>query len=256
MKVIPIICFCFAFTNFYGQDTFEQYKIEKDSLNKFNYLLLTPEGKFNSKKLKTGFWKEYELLADSAEQLIPVTLQLTDTSFNFEFPKPSVLQKKEGDYNDGLMINQWKWFVASYVNGKLEWEVSKETHFRKGKKNGLEREFSLGAVTKEANFLDDELNGVLIYYQPTNVIYLKSEWKKGIKLIGSHYYSNGNIKKTWDYKGLPYIYVIEYYENGKVKLKYRTIGENETLDGQYETYDKNGSSLEVKYFKDGIEVKK
>ena len=242
----------------FGQSSFNDSKEKTDSLNAVHYKKLKSIGQFNSNGSKTGFWIEYDLLVDTADNSIPVTIQGLDFSMDMQFSTPSTtLIKSEGDFVNGQMTNTWKWFKASYIWGDtLTWGIIRETEYLNGKKNGTEKQYSSGDLFRHANYLNDQITGTETYYWSPDIIYLRAQWKNGNAKNAIWYYPSGGIKTSKDYRRYPLIKVTDYHENGKVKAKYTVLGAEEVIDGGFQNFDENGKLKEKKRYKEGIEVKK
>jgi antitoxin component YwqK of YwqJK toxin-antitoxin module len=255
MKIVFLIVLSLFSRLGSGQDILESYRTRTDSLNKVNFERFKTNGEFDTKNMKTGFWREYALLRDSVES-VPATVQLGDTSINLDFPKPSELQKSEGYYESGLMNNQWKWFEAFYDNNDtLTWRIKKETGFIDGKKNGMEIQYgSFEAIFKKSSYVNDQLDGFEYIYPKRDVIGFKILYMKGVEQIITSYFENGNLKAIENYERPPITEITKYHENGQVQAKYTVKGGK--IDGQALLYDEKGKLVEKKYFKNGVEGKR
>ena len=240
----------------FGQTILHDYKKKTDSLNNVYFKKLKNFGQFDSEGQKTGFWVQYELVVDSASSSIPATIQGLDFSVNIELPNPSRLRKSEGNFASGQMTNLWKWFEASYYNDSITWQVTRETVYLNGKKNGLDKEYSFGNIYHDAKYSNDKITGTETYYLSQDIKYIKIQWKNGVAKKANWYYENGKIKTTKDYRKFPLTKVAGYHENGKVKAKYTVLGEDEVFDGEYLAFDEDGKMIEKRRYSNGVETKK
>ena len=226
-------------------------------MNNYYYKRLKNIGQLDNNGQRTGFWVEYELLLDTANSSTPATIQGLDFSVDVKFPNPSKLLKSEGNFGGGQMTSRWKWYEANYsYSDSLTWQVTRETEYINGRKNGMEKQYSSGNLYRQANYSNDQITGTETYYMPPDILYLRAQWKDGVAKIATWYYESGKTKTTKDYKKFPLTKVVDYYENGNVKAKYTVYGDDEVLKGEYKSFDGNGKLNEIKKYDNGIEVKK
>lgn len=256
MRVSVIVLVLLVSGQIFGQTLLGEYTRETASLNNIYFKKLKTTGQLDVNGVKTGFWIEYKLSFDTANSSTPVTIQGNDFSLNMEFQKPSTLEKIEGAYASGQMTGQWKWFEATYYGDSLTWEVTRESVYAMGMKNGIERQYSSGGLFREARYSDNEIIGTEILYYPPGVVYAKAQWKDGAAKNSTWYYQDGKVKTTKDYKQYPLTKVTDYHENGKVKAKYTVLGDEEIIDGEYLTFDTKGKLIQKSSFDKGTEVKK
>jgi antitoxin component YwqK of YwqJK toxin-antitoxin module len=239
----------------FAQTAFDDYVKTKDSLNVVYFKQNRDSGQFDKNGVKTGLWTEYKLLIDSADNLIPVTVQGIDFKFELEFAKPTTLQKAEGTYEQGIVNGEWNWFEADYDRNKLAWRLSRKTKFKKGMKNGPEIEFGVfGEIQRKAKYTNDRLNGIETIYWGQDVIVAKLHWKNNVVQNASFFYQDGQLKMTQKLKGYSLWTIAEYHENGKLKANYQESGEGK--EGEYHEYDEKGNLTITKYFQNGSAVEK
>lgn len=240
----------------YGQNDFENYKRTTDSLNILYFRKFQNTGQLDKNGMKTGYWTEYKLLADSADNIIPVTVQGQDFELNVELPKPTTLQKSEGVYHHGIVNGKWKWFEAYYdAENRMTWRLSRQAQYKNGKKDGHEIEFGVfGEIYRKAEYSNDRLNGYETTYWSRDVIFTKILWKADVVQKADVFYQSGKIQMTHRLQANSLWTVTEYHENGKIKATYKENGDGK--DGEYREYDDAGKLIITKDFKNGSEVEK
>jgi len=240
----------------FAQTDFDNYVKTKDSLNVVYFKQNRDAGQFDKNGVKTGLWTEYKLLVDSADNLIPVTVQGIDFKLEMELPMPTTLQKAEGNYEHGLANGKWQWFEADYEDkNRLTWKLTRNSEFKKGKKNGREIEFDVfGEIKRQAEYSNDRLNGIETVYLSQDVIFGKIVWKTDVVQKADFFYPDGQLKITQKLKANFLWTLTEYHENGKLKASYQESRQGK--EGEYLEFDEAGSLIIKKYFKNGNEVEK
>lgn len=240
----------------FAQTDFDNYRKTRDSLNILYFRKNHSSGQLDKNGMKNGPWTEYKLLTDSADKLIPVTVQGDDFKLNIELPKPTTFQKSEGSYEHGMVNGVWQWFESDFdTEYRLTWRLTRKTEFRKGKKNGHEIEFGVfGEIHRESRYSNDRLNGYETIYWSQDVIFTKILWKANVLQNADLFYRSGQIQKSQRLQANSAWTVTEYHENGKIKATYRENWEGK--DGEYLEYDETGSLVIIKNYKNGNEVKK
>jgi hypothetical protein len=256
MKIIPLGLLLILSGHVFAQTYFDNYVKTLDSLNVLNYRQNRDAGQFDKAGKKIGHWTEYKLLTDSADTLIPVTVEGMDFKFNFEIPNSTTLQKSEGSYKHGLVNGLWQWFESDYdTEKKLTWRLSRRTEFKKGKKNGHEIEFGVfGEIHRKAKYSNDRLNGYETIYWSRDVLLAKILWKADVVQKADVFYQSGQIQKTQKLQDNVMWTITEYHENGKIKARYQESGEGK--EGEYLEYDETGNLIITRYFKNGSEGEK
>jgi antitoxin component YwqK of YwqJK toxin-antitoxin module len=240
-----------------GQLLFGDSKVRDDSLNRVYFKRLKDAGQIDNKNLKTGLWTEYELLPAEPNQSVTIEIEGYRKFDSVEIAHSTKLIKNEGNYENGQMSGLWTSYLAEYFRDSLSWTMNKTAQYRMGKKNGFEKEFHFDYVFHESYYIDDLKEGDETFYLYPNKVFAKGEWKGGGLMHATEYYHTiGKIRTTKNYEEFPLVSVVEYYENGKIKATYTTLGDEEVLDGVYKIFNEKGRLIKTKKYDKGVELVK
>jgi len=155
-----------------------------------------------------------------------------------------------GRLNDSLTIyypngkEMGKWF---YIFGKFDgyvkrWDtngsISMEKNYKMGNDEGVYRSYNDGKLYYEANYLNDEPNGMTKIYHTNGKVYKDYEWQNGDRTGYSSYYSFEGIL----------MYRLKYLEGAIIAVSYLGKDGKMVKDIPVDSY----SGMIVTYFQSGV----
>lgn len=215
IAIIDLTALCYGQQTEFVKDSIMDHYMKSGYASKH----FRPNGKYDEKDTRKGFWKDYEVMNDF--EYVSIKGEPTQIFGYF-------LLYGEGEFVDGKRVGKWKFYALEDKSFKRIFQ--KEQLFSDGKKEGAFKYFyPNGAVGVTGNYVSDKLEGEV-----------KSYYDDG-KLYGTRTYQNGLLEGRQIY----------LHPNGKTLLEHHFL--NDTLNGPYHTYYENGKSEEVFTYNKGKE---
>jgi antitoxin component YwqK of YwqJK toxin-antitoxin module len=186
--------------------------------------------------------------------------QIYEVLFENSFlPKDSDIEVEQGEfliYGEGNMIDgikdgKWKYYLIEHKS--MEKFLSKESFYRKGRKEGeYEYFFPTGKTASKGNYTDNQLEGIVTIYNKFGSVVSESEYKKNqIDGYEITYYPDGQKQFEKQFKnGITDGIFKEYYQNGNIK-DYQEVKMG-VFHGIYRYYYNTGALWVEKEYVNGL----
>jgi len=241
--------FALLIASFCAQNTYSQgHVFLMDSVmniymeNGFANEHFMPEGKTDENELRQGFWKDYEVIEDYA---IVSVLGEPEQQFGL------YLYYGEGKFVNGKRQGPWKFYIIEDKTFKLF--LSKEASFVNGEIEGICRYYypsgNLGSID---NHVSGQAEGEIRWFYEEGQMYGRSFHVNGLRNgTSKYYYRSGELQYEMNFvndslNGKS----IAYYQNGK--LQEAAVYNMNQITGMYQYYYSNGQLWIEKEYKDGL----
>jgi antitoxin component YwqK of YwqJK toxin-antitoxin module len=202
--------------------------------------------------VKVGKWVEYTVDTIKAQ---PLTVIEGNTKRQVELNETILNVKGEGNYENGLRHGKWI-FYNEFTNSRpILWVKTSEINYNKGKKHGIEINFSIsGDTSMVKSYLIDQEEGIRKIF---NLNFPFKIWKIYYTINGEgfplkEFYPSGNLKfaiKNIENEVNLKLYQ-GFFESGKIMIE-GNLTNNELRQGKWKTYYENGGlESEIEYQND------
>lgn len=145
-------------------------------------------------------------------------------------------------YPNGKVMGKWLYKYGKFDGNAKRWDtmgnISMEKNYTLGDDEGTYRSYNDGRLFYEANYLNDEQNGITKIYHTNGKVYKEYEWQNGERTGYSNYYS---------FDGL-LMYRLKYLEGAIIAVSYLGKDGKMVKDIPIDRY----SGLIVTYFPSGV----